>query len=208
MSKIAEALKQARKKASKRNFVQSVDIVINLKNVDIKKPENKFKENVLLPKGRGKPARVCVIGTELASKAGGKADVVVKEAELAKHEKSMKDVKKLVNSADFFIAEPSLMARLGKSMGRVMGPRNKMPRPLPPQADPSGMIESMKNSVTIAVKDSPVIHCTVGSEKLSDEDLEKNISAVLAAVQKKLPSGEQNVGSVYVKLTMGPAVKV
>jgi len=207
MSKIMQAVKQAREKAGKRKFVQSVDLIINMKNVDLKKPENKFKEVVVLPKGRGKPAAVCVIGNELASKASGKADVIVNEADLTKHEKTAKDVKKLVGSADFFIAEPQLMTRLGKTMGRVMGPRNKMPRPIPPQADPTGIIKNMKNSVIIAIKDAPVVHCTVGGEKMSDEELETNVKTVMEALQKKLPSGDQNIKSVYVKLTMGPPVK-
>lgn len=208
MSKIKEAVKQAKEKSSKRKFAQSVDLMINLKNVDTTKADNRFKEVIVLPKGRAKPARVCVIGTELALKAGKNVDVPVKDAELAKHEKSMKDVKKLVESADFFISDPKFMARIGKSMGRIMGPRNKMPRPMPPQADPAGLIKSMKNSVTLSIKDSPVIHCTVGGEKMTDDDIEENIRAVLDAVNKKLPSGDQNIKSVYVKLTMGPAVKV
>ncbi|HDM89137.1 MAG TPA: 50S ribosomal protein L1, partial [Candidatus Bathyarchaeota archaeon] len=44
--KIKVALKEARERAKKRNFKQSVELIINLRDVDVKKPENRIQESI------------------------------------------------------------------------------------------------------------------------------------------------------------------
>lgn len=208
MENINKFLEESKKKSKKRNFVQSVDLSINLKNIDFKKPENRFTEEVVLPKGRGKNVKIVVIGKDLIIKSKGKADELINEDKLGKLEKNRKEIKKLANSYDFFIAEASFMLRIGKSLGKVLGPRGKMPKPLPPQADPTPIINKLKNTVRISLKESPVIHCVIGTENMKDEDLIENMNAVMSTLENKLPKGKHNIGSVYLKTTMGPAIKI
>lgn len=208
MSEIISALKEAKEKATKRKFIQSVDLAVNLKSVDLKNPENRFRQEVLLTHGKGRPARIGVIGSHLASGAKGYADMTITESELDAIEKDKKIAKKLVETTDFFVSEPQLMARLGKSMGKIMGPRGKMPKPLPGNVDPKPMIGRLKNTVTLSLSQSPVVHCCVGSEVMEDKQIEDNVNAVLHALEQKLPQGRQNIRSMYLKLTMGPSIKV
>jgi large subunit ribosomal protein L1 len=42
---------------------------------------------------------------------------------------------------------------------------------------------------------------------MSDEDLAANAHAILAAVEKKLPSGDRNIRRVMVKTSMGKPIK-
>ncbi len=205
---IDEALKKMRENSKKRKFVQTVDLIINLRDVDVKNPSNRFVLEIPLPAGRGKNVRVCVIGKSLAEVAKELADEVVDEKTLEKIEEDKKAIKKLVKRNDFFLTEPQLMARIGKSMGRFMGPRNKMPKPVPPQADIKSIIEKLKRSIRVVLKDSPLIQCPIGTEDMSDEDLKKNFEAVINAVIQKLPAGKQNIKSIYIKTTMGSPVKV
>ena len=58
--KLAEALPLVRN-VEKRKFSQSIDIVIVLRGIDTKKPENKFSKDVVLPHGRGKDVSVFVM---------------------------------------------------------------------------------------------------------------------------------------------------
>lgn len=207
MMQITDALKEIKAK-DKRKFMQTIDLAINLQDIDVKKPENKFVEEVIIPSGRGKSASVGVIGNTLAMKAKGVADELIDEAKLSQIEADKKLLRKVVKKCDFLIAEAPLMLRIGKSLGKVLGPIGKMPKPIPPQADPKDMINKLKTTVKIRVADNPVVHCPIGTEKMSDEDLMKNFEAVLQALEKRLPKGKLNIRSAYIKTTMSPAVKI
>jgi large subunit ribosomal protein L1 len=196
-------------KALDRKFTQTVDLAIMLKNVDLSVPKNRIEEDIILPKGRGKPAKVGVFAQgDGASKAKKVADVVIQPDEFEKLQKDKRAFKKTVNNMTYFLAEAPLMANIGKTLGVVLGPRGKMPRPLPPGSDPAGPISNLRNTVKVRSKDKKVFHCIVGTESMNAEDLADNIEAVLKRVEAKLEHGRMNVHSVYVKTTMGPSVKV
>ncbi len=205
---IKKQLAEIRKQEPKRKFNQTLDVIINLKNYDAKKQENRFVEEVALPEGRGKDVKVGVIGVNLVVTAKGKADELINEQRLAQIEGSPKDQKQLLRTVDYFISEPQFMARIGKSLGKRLGPKGKMPKPVPGTVDPKPMIDRLKKTVRVVVKDAPVISCPVGTEQMSDEALGKNLEAVLGAVEKRLPNGRNNIKAVYLKTTMGAPVKV
>jgi large subunit ribosomal protein L1 len=196
-------------KALDRKFTQTVDLSIMLKNVDLSVPKNRIDEDIILPKGRGKPAKVGVFAQgDGASKAKKVADVVIQPDEFDAMNKNKRLFKKTVNDMTYFLAEAPLMANIGKTLGVVLGPRGKMPRPLPPGSDPAGPISNLRNTVKVRSKDKKVFHTLVGVESMKAEDIAENIEAVLKRVEAKLEHGRMNVHSVYVKTTMGPSVKV
>jgi large subunit ribosomal protein L1 len=117
-----------------------------------------------------------------------------------------REVKKIANSTDFFLSEPKLMPTIGKTLGRVLAPRGKMPAVV--ATDQKAVIERHKKSVRIKLKDSPVIQCTVGIESMKDEDVAENIEAVLNFLEKRLPKGKNSIGKSLIKLTMGRPSKV
>lgn len=201
-------IKEAKEKSKKRNFKQSIDLCINVKGVDLKKPENKFKEEVILPHTKGNGSKVGVIGTLLITKAKDKADILIDVNELATLEANKRKAKKLIEEVDFFIAEPELMARIGRTLGRILGPRNKMPKPFPGQADPAPLINRLKKSVIIELRDNPVVQCSVGTEGMNDEQINENVNVVINAVENKLPNKMHNIKSILVKTTMGPSIKI
>jgi large subunit ribosomal protein L1 len=204
---VAKALEAS--KAQERKFTQSVDLAILLKNVDLSVPKNRIDEDIILPKGRGKPAKVGVFAQgEGAAKARKVADLVIQPDEFEGFQKNKRSFKRAVNETTYFLAEAPLMANIGKTLGVVLGPRGKMPRPLPPGADPAPQINNLRNTVKLRSKDKKVFHCIVGAESMSVEDLADNIEAVLKRVESKLEHGRMNLGSVYVKTTMGPSVRL
>lgn len=206
---LADALKEAISRSKKRNFTQTMEAAINLQDLDLKKPENIFTEEVTLPAGRGKQARVGVIGSGLAIKAKDVADELLDEAALAKIEADKKALRVTVSRVDFFLAEAPLMLRIGRSLGKVLGPRGLMPKPIAPGADPKDIVARLKNTVRVRITSgSAVIHCPLGTEAMPEDKLTQNFEAVMAALEKRLPRGKQNIKSVYVKTTMGPAVRV
>lgn len=208
LAAVQEAL--AKSAPLERKFKQSIDLAILLKNVDLNVPKNRIDEDIILPKGRGKPAKVGVFAQgDGASKARKVADVVIQPDEFeGLQKKNKRQFKKTVNDMTYFLAEAPLMANIGKTLGVVLGPRGKMPRPIPPGSDPTGPIANLRNTIKVRSKDKNVFHCIVGSQDMAAEDIAENIDAVLKRIEAKLEHGRMNLGSVYVKTTMGPSVRL
>ncbi|MFH0711276.1 MAG: 50S ribosomal protein L1 [Candidatus Aenigmatarchaeota archaeon] len=200
--KILKAVKESREKSKKRNFSQTFDLVISLKEFDLKKPESKFTDDVVLPHGRGDEARVMVFSDNIT----GEGFDVMTNADLQNLAKNKRISKTLVKQTDFFLAEPKLMPVVGKILGAYVGPRGKIPKIL--AGDANALVKNYKKSVRVRVKDSPVIQCLVGNEKMKDEDVTENIETVLKFLETRLPKGKSNIGKAKLKLTMGEPVKV
>lgn len=203
------AVKKALEHSPKRNFVQTVDLSINLKDVDMSIPKNRIQEDIILPHGRGKPIKVCVIGSgEMLLKAKDVADRVVSVEELGTIADDKKQAKKMANEFEYFIAEAPLMPTIGKRLGIVLGPRGKMPKPIPPGADPKPMIDNLRKSVSVRSRDRLTFHTAVGTTDMTPEDIADNIELVVKRLGMKLEKGTMNIRSAFVKTTMGPSEKV
>ena len=195
--------------AKKRNFVETVELAINLKDIDLSVPKNRITDDIILPYGRGKDVHVCVIGGgELALKAKGVADTVVTPEELQAIADDKKQAKKLANKTNYFIAEAPLMAVVGKKLGTVLGPRGKMPKPIPPGADPTAMVDNLRKTVSVRTKDRMTFHAPVGTVNMPAEELAENIEVILKRIELKLEKGRMNIASSFVKTTMGPAERL
>ena len=207
---ILEAVKKAKEESKPRNFTQSIDVVITIKDLDVKKPENRIDEEVLLPNGRGKDVKIAFIADgELALQAkNAGADMVINKGELEEMGKDRKEAKKIANRHDFFVAQADMMPLVGRFLGPVLGPRKKMPKPVPATIKPEPILERLKSTVKVRIKDQPVIQALVGTQDMEDELIAANIDAVLAVLDQKLEKGRNQIKSMYVKTTMGPVVRV
>jgi large subunit ribosomal protein L1 len=199
--KIVEAIKKLREGSKKRNFSQTLELIVNLRDIDTKKPENRFTEIIVLPKGRGKEASIVVFSDTLKEDLGVE---VLSSAEIQALTK--REAKKLAKNTDFFLSEPRLMPVVGKFLGQYLGPRGKMPKVL--VGNVKAMIENYKKSIRLRIKDSPVIQCLVGKEDMKDEDLVENIEAVLDFLENKLPKGKANIKNILIKFTMSKPVEI
>ena len=207
---IIDAVKEAKEQAKPRNFTQSIDVIINLKDLDVRKPENRFSEEVALPNGRGKEIKIGVIADgelALAAKNAG-VDVVISKEDLQEFGKDIKAAKKVVNSVDAFIAQADMMPLVGRFLGRILGPRNKMPKPVPASARIEPLLERTQSTIKVGVKQQPSIQILVGTQDMEDEKLAENIEAVLAVLDRNLEKGRNQIKSMYIKATMGSVVRV
>lgn len=206
---ILTAVKKALESAPQRNFGESVELAFNLKNVDLSIPKNRVDEEIQLPKGRGRTPKIAVFASgELATRARGVADVVVQPDQIEELSGDKRRARKLANDMSFFVAEAPLMPTIGRTLGTVLGPRGKMPRPIPPNADPAGVVNLLKNTVRVRSRDRRTFHAAIGTRQMTPEDLADNAFLVIDRVVKKLERGDQNIQSIFVKTTMGPAEKV
>lgn len=203
-----EKIKHIREISKKREFQQTFDLIVNLKNIDLKKPENRFTIDLKLPEGRGKKPKIAFITEAYEKQANGLVESVLGKAEIGKLAKDKKAAKKLASRTDFFLADTTLMAEIGKSLGSVLAPRGKMPRPIPPNINIEPLIQTVQNSLRVSLKNTPVIQMAIGMESMKDEAVQRNMEAAVNAIIEKLPKGRANLRSVYLKLTMGPPVKM
>ncbi len=205
---LLELIRKAKESRVERNFKQSVELILALKDIDVRRQRLSINEVVFLPHKPGRDAKVCVIaGGDIAlrpKRAG--ADTVIPPEELDRLATSKRDAKKLAKAHDFFLAEVSLMPKVGRALGPILGPRGKMPTPIPPNAPVEAMISRFKSAARFRTRGQLMVSGRIGSEDMGDEELADNALAVISAVEKKLPQGLRNVKKVMVKLTMSPVV--
>jgi len=208
--KIMEVVKKAKNESKPRNFTQSVDVIINIKDLDVKKPENQFDEEVTLPNGRGKDVKIGFIADgELAVQAKNAGiDLVVTKDNLEEYGKYRNEAKKVANNHDFFVAQVDMMPLVGRFLGPVLGPRKKMPKPVSANVKAEPLIKRLQNTVKVGVKDQPTIQTLVGTQDMSDEQIVENIEAILAVLDRKLEKGRKQIKSMFIKTTMGSVVRV
>ena len=198
---IVNAVKEAKEQSKPRNFTESIDIIINIRDLDVKRPENRFNEEVTLPKGRGKEVII------VQAKDAG-LDLVINKTDLEELGKDRKAAKKVANSVDFFIAQADMMPLVGRFLGPILGPRNKMPKPVPASIKLDPLLQRLQSTVKVGVKQQPSIQIVVGSQDMSEDDIAENVETVLTVLDRNLEKGRSQIKSMFIKTTMGPTVRV
>ena len=205
--KLSEVLDKILQEKGKKKFIQSVELIVNTRNVDFSKSENRVSLDVPLTKGRGeKQPKVAVIAEEAiagqAKKAG--ADLIIAPNELPNYAARTK-LKDLARNY-VMLAQPNLMAQVAKNLGQYLGPRGKLPKPI--IGNIAELIDKSRRSVRIVSKGKflPVLQSFVGTERMGPAELVENVEDVYEAIRNKVTEG--NIKSVYLKLTMGKPERV
>jgi large subunit ribosomal protein L1 len=210
---IQSTLKRIRETSPKKNFKQSIDLIINLKGLDLKKPDHQVNLPIVLHYPTGKKISICAfVDNDLEQKAKEACDEVITLENFQKY-KGKKEIKNLANKHNYFLAQASIMPKVATSFGRHLGPKGKMPNPkmgavLAPNSNIKDIYQKFTKTVIAVTKNEPTIKCRVGNEESKDSELIDNILTIYNTVIHKLPNDINNVKSVMLKLTMGPAVKV
>lgn len=211
---VIETLKKVRESSKERKFAQRVDLILNLKDLDIKKPENQVDFFLNLPKGKGVKTSVCaLVGPELWEDAKKDMDHAILQDDFAKYATDKKAAKQVAEKYDVFIAQANIMAKAAGAFGRVLGVRGKMPNPkagcvIPPKTNLKALHTTLQSQIRISAKTSPMIQVPIGTEKMSDEELTENFMAVYNALVHALPAEKNNIKNMFLKTTMGKPVSM
>jgi len=207
--KISQAIKDALEGAPKRKFVESVDIAFTIRDVDLKNPNNRLKEEIRLPSGRGREIKIAMFALgEAATKAKAAGIHVITPQEIEELGGNKGKAKKIANAYDFFLSEVPHMGLIGRYLGVVLGPRGKMPRPVPPSLDPAVIASGLQSTVVVKSGDKMTFQISFGTVAQSEEELYANVMAVYSRVISKLERGVGNIRSLYIKTTMGPSQQI
>lgn len=200
--KAVNKLREDNKK--ERKFDQTLDIIVNLKNFDVRKQS--FNIFINLP-NKIKDKKIA----GFFEKDSKLIDVIKKDNFLMY--KNKKDIKKLVKNYDFFLANSKLMPLVATNFGRFLGPKGKMPSPQlgilinEEESLIKNTIEKINKSVRIIVK-QPSIKAGVAKLSLENEKIVENLISVYNQILNSLPKGIDNVRNVKIKLTMSKPVAV
>ncbi|HIH14082.1 MAG TPA: 50S ribosomal protein L1 [Nanoarchaeota archaeon] len=210
--KVIEAIQQVRS-AEKRKFTQGIDVILNLKELDVNKEEGKLDEFIQLPHGRARPAKVCIfVGPELKDQGQKFADLMILSDDFGKWTDA-RQLRKLVRDYDFFLGQANIMPLVAKAFAKYLGPLGKVPNPkaghiLPPKANLEPLIKNLRITARVTIKKAPTIQFSIGSEQMTDEQLAGNFMAVYERLTAKLPKAQHNIKEILIKTTMGKPVKV
>ncbi|MDQ2055025.1 MULTISPECIES: 50S ribosomal protein L1 [Halobellus] len=206
---IVDAVSRALDEAPPRNFRETVDLAVNLRDLDLNDPSKRVDESVVLPSGTGQETQIVVFASgETALRAEEAADQVLDGDDLEELGDDTDAAKDLADETDFFVAEASMMQDIGRFLGTVLGPRGKMPTPLQPDDDVVETVNRMKNTVQLRSRDRRTFHTRVGAQDMDSEEIADNIDVIIRRLEANLEKGPLNIDSMYVKTTMGPSVEV
>jgi large subunit ribosomal protein L1 len=207
-AQLTDMIKEAKATDKDRKFKQALELIMVFKDIDVKKGFS-INETIQLPKQTSTPATVCVMASgDMGLKAKeAKADKVIDTGDLDKLGANKRESRKFINKYDFFLSDTKLMPAVGKVLGQLLGPRGKMPTPVPFDAPIGSFLERFRSSIRVKVKSSLSASCKIGDETMEDTDLAANAHAVVSAVEKKLPNGDRNIRRILVKTTMGKVIK-
>ena len=209
---IKQAIEELRKPEHKKKFSQSFDLIVNLKDLNLKNPEEQVDFFTSLKNSTSKIKVAALVGQELSDSAKV-CDKVIKQTEFDEYKKDPKKAKKLANEYDFFVAQADIMPKVAQSFGRVLGTRGKMPNPklgtiIPGKASVEPVYKKLQNTVRITAKKTPVIQVKIGKEDMTDEQIIENALLVYDQIINHLPKERSNVKNALLKLTMSKPVKL
>merc|ERR1712050_356511 len=204
---VRELLKYS-KETKQRKFVETVDLQIGLKNYDPQK-DKRFSGSIKLKHIPRPKYSVCIFGDQQhCDEAKSKGLPFMSADDLKKLNKDKKKVKKLAKSYDAFMASESLIKQIPWLLGPGLNKAGKFPSLLTHQDDVQTKIDDMKSTIKFQMKKVLCLNVAVGNVAMTEDELVQNIHLAVNFLVSLLKKHWQNVRSLYIKSTMGPAQRL
>ncbi|MGC9112225.1 50S ribosomal protein L1 [Acidilobus sp.] len=204
---LIEYINRALSLSKKTKFEQAVELIVTLKDFDVKSPEGRLREVVFLPHKPAKDPNVCVVAAgDLLLEAKKLGVTTISRDDLNAMRGDKKRVKAIGRSCDWVLVQADLMGLVGSVLGPALGPRGKVPTPIPPRANLAELVNNYKRAAWVRIRGQPQIMSRVGTTSMKPEELVDNVNAVLSVVESRV--GAAKIGSIYIKTTMGTPVEV
>ncbi len=192
----------------KRNFVETVELQIGLKNYDPQK-DKRFAGSVRLPNIPKPRMSVCVLGDEVHIDQAKALGVDFRSVDdLKKMNKDKKLVKKLAKAYDIFLASESVIKQIPRLLGPGLNKAGKFPTPLLASENMAEKIEEVKATVKFQLKKVLCMGVAAGHVNMKDDELTTNLLMAINFLVSLLKKHWQNVKSLHIKSTMGAPIRV
>jgi len=202
-----------------RKFDESIDLIINIKDVNLNDPKNRIDKEIILSNEiitNDKP-NICVIASDeilLEAKKLG-LETIDSDGLVKINNEEKKYKKKFAKKYDYFVVEDKMMRDVARYLARFLGPVGKMPKPFPTgygiissTDDLKTAYERYKKIIRIQMKKQPIIFVKIGKKSMNKDKLFENMKTVVNFIAEQMPHRFNNFKSMYLKSTMGKPVKV
>ena len=202
-----------------RKFDESIDLIINLKDLNLNDPKQRIDKEIVLPNNiiTGEKPNVCVIASDeilLEAKNLG-LETIDNDGLVQMNNEEKKVKKKFVKRYDFFIVEDKMMPSVARYLARFLGPLGKMPKPFPTGygivSSPEDLriaIERYLKIIRIQLKKQLLIQVRIGKKSLEKDRVFENLKAVVDYIADQMPHKYNNIKSMFLKTTMGHPIKI
>ena len=202
-----------------RKFDESIDLIINIKDINLKDPKNRIDKEIILTNEviTGDKPNICIIASDEILSEAKKLGVDTLDSNglinLNNEEKKFK--KKFAKKYEYFVVEDKMMRDVARYLARFLGPVGKMPKPFPTGygiiSNPDDLKvahERYKRVIRIQMKKQPIIFVKIGKKSMDQEKLLENMKTIINYIADQMPHKFNNFKSMYLKSTMGRPVKV
>jgi len=205
-----ESIKAMREGTKKRNFAQTVELQLSLKDVDPTK-DKRFSGTVRLPHVPRNKLGICLIGDQKhvdeAKSLGLTIDTTDLDS-LKKFNKDKKLVKKWAKKYDQLLASDTVLKKVPVVVGPILNRIGRFPQVVSHSEPLDKKIEDIKATVKWQLKKVTDMGAAVGNMEMTDEQLRQNIMMALNFLVSLLKKGWHNLKSVNIKSTMGKPSKI
>jgi len=212
-------IKEKGKKDKIRKFDETVDFIINLKDLNLNDPKQRIDKELILPNDiikEGNP-NICVVASDEilvgAKKLG--LDTIDSEGLTKLDQEEKKYKKKFVKRYDFFVVEDKMMRDIARYLARFLGPVGKMPKPFPTGYGIVSNIDDLKTAfdrykkiIRIQVKKQPIVQVKLGKKSMDENQIYENLKEIVNFIADQMPHKYNNFKSAFIKTTMGKAIKI
>merc|ERR1712243_534361 len=203
MYECVEAILKSSQGEKKRNFLETVELQISLKNYDPQK-DKRFSGTVKLPHVPREKYRVCVLGDAAHCDQANANEISCMDVEaLKKLNKDKKLVKKLAKKYDAFLASDALIRQIPRLLGPGLNKAGKFPTILGASDDMNAKIGEMQQTIKFQMKKVLCLAVAVGTVEMSADELAQNINMSINFLVSLLKKQWQNVRSLHIKSSMG-----
>ncbi|KAL3919270.1 MAG: hypothetical protein SGILL_003840 [Bacillariaceae sp.] len=196
------------KKGKKRNFTETVECQISLKNYDPVR-DKRFSGTFKLPTVPRPNLKCCVLGNAAHCEQADRISVDHMSVEdLKKLNKNKKLVKKLAKRYDFFMASDNMIKQIPRLLGPGLTKAGKFPTLLASGDDMQEKIDEVKATIKFQMKKVMCLNVSVGNVDMEGKQIAVNTQLAANFLASLLKKQWQNIGSIYIKSTMGPAIQI
>lgn len=192
----------------KRNFLETVELQVGLKNYDPQR-DKRFSGSLKLPNCPRPNMSICIFGdafdVDRAKSIGVDAMSV---DDLKKLNKNKKLIKKLSKKYNAFIASEVLIKQVPRLLGPQLSKAGKFPTPVSHNDDLLGKVTDVRSTIKFQLKKVLCLAVAVGNVEMEESVLVNQILMAVNFLVSLLKKHWQNVGSLVIKSTMGPAFRL
>mmetsp|Transcript_25335 Transcript_25335/g.47597 ORF Transcript_25335/g.47597 Transcript_25335/m.47597 type:complete len:232 (-) Transcript_25335:70-765(-) len=195
-------------KGKKRNFTETVECQISLKNYDPQR-DKRFSGTFKLPTVPRPNLKCCVLGNARDVETAQRLNIDAMSVEdLKKLNKNKKLVKKLAKKYDFFIASDNMIKQVPRLLGPGLTKAGKFPTVLSSKEDMQEKVDEIKATIKFQMKKVMCLNVSVGNVEQEEKDIIVNVQLAANFLASLLKKNWQNIGGIFIKSTMGPATQI